>query len=210
MKSFLEFVNEKLNSDDILDLYEYFIKVLKMHEEHFHKEIKIATNQEFKAELNEVFDKINNEDATTEDLINLILRYEDRLYKKDLMCGEFGCSLWDLCRTITEEADKLNKNFSEKDIYKQNEEEYNSELSELDNKISDLDKQEKKLDIVYDLIRNAWDEAVEEYDDNTDKVLMSVIDKLLLYKKQYPEYAEDIQNEIDNILDTQSNKEDFE
>ena len=61
MKSFLEFVNESLDADKIIDLYQFFIKILKMHEEYHYKKIKIATNPEFKEELNQVFKEIQNE-----------------------------------------------------------------------------------------------------------------------------------------------------
>lgn len=215
MKTFLEFINEKLSSDEIIDLYQYFIRILKLHEQHYYNEIRIATNKEFKEELDSIFKKIQDESKSEAytNLFGLVLDYESNLYKNDLIQGDGFSSISDVCEAVAyatpENIDYL-KNFSEKDIHKQSKEEYDKSVAELDSEIKDLEKQEKGLSKINDILSEVWENAIEEEGDDVDKVLMFVINKLLDYKKQYPELAEELQNEIDDILDNTMNKEDFE
>ena len=198
--TFIDFINEKkLNTNQIIDLYQNFMRILKIHEEHFYYKNLISNNQNFKSELNDIFSKIGK--VITEDLYNLIIKYENDLYNNSLMQSNYGSSLYDICDVIIEDPDTLNINryiqdFSDKDVYISNEEDFNKEWKELDD---DLDKDIKEEKEIQELIENAWDDAVEEFGEDGNKVLISVIDKLFEYKKLYPHLSKKLQEEIKDL-----------
>jgi len=197
MKSFLEFITEKLSNNQIIDLYQNFMRILKIHEEHFYHKNLISNNQNFKSELNKIFAKLGK--AITEDLYNLVIKFEKELYNEDLMQSDYGSSLYDVCDVIIEDPGTLNINryiqdFSDDDIYVGNPEDL-----DIDSTISNLDHKMEQDDEVTELISRAWDESTED-NDNEEDILNGVIDRLTEYKTLYPHLSNEIQFEIDDLL----------
>lgn len=123
---YIDFINENSHQDEVLDLYNYFIRILKLHENHFYNDNKISSSVEFKKDINLIFHKlmIKEDNVRTEELYNKVSEYERKLYNDSKMTPDdnFGCSIWDICDVIIEDPDTLNINtyiqdFSEDDIY---------------------------------------------------------------------------------------------
>ena len=53
-----EFITEKLSQNEVLDLYNHFIRILKIHEDFFHHDTKISNDSNFKGDINKVFHKL--------------------------------------------------------------------------------------------------------------------------------------------------------
>jgi hypothetical protein len=146
MLKYKDFISEKMNNDDVLDLYNYFIRILLIHENYFYKENRISKDINFRNDINKVFHKmILGKKPFTEELYNKVSEYERKLYNDSKMTPDdnFGCSIWDVCDVILEDPDTLNINryiqdFSENDIYVYTNNPYNSD--DINTTISGLDK----------------------------------------------------------------------
>jgi hypothetical protein len=147
-----EFITEKLSGDEVLDLYNHFIRILKTHEEKLHGSDKISKDQQFKNDINGVFHKlILGKKPLTEELYNLVNDYEIKLYGEAKITPEesFGNSMWDVCEVILEDPDTLNINrfiqdFSMNDVYTETTSPYSSEV--ISGVVSDLDKKIEEMD----------------------------------------------------------------
>lgn len=94
-----EFITEKLSQNEVLDLYNHFIRILKIHEDFFHHDTKISNDSNFKGDINKVFHKLMiGKKPFTEELFNLVGDYEKRLYGEVKIAPEesYGCSMWDV------------------------------------------------------------------------------------------------------------------
>jgi len=218
MKKYNEFLNErkKLDNDDLLDLYVYFMKILKIHEQHFYQDEKIANNKEFKEELNKLFGKLSQEKGMTEDLIRLITKYEKELYNDDKMIPEdnYGCSLWDICDVIVEDPETLDINdyiqtFSDNEIYVDTVGFTIEDFDELPEIISNLkldiessNIENDKIETVQALVNITFDNAKEKftnYEENYEiKIIEYVIKELKWLITRYPKYTVELENQIKN------------
>jgi len=199
MKSYVEFITEKLNNDDIIDLYQNFSRILKIHEDHFYHKNLISNNLNFKSELNKIFAKLGK--VITEDLYNLVIKFEKELYNNNLIQSDYGSSLYDVCEVIIEDPDTLNVNryiqdFSDKDVYVGTSDDTDNVINNIDSTIKGLDNMSQLSDVIADV----WDAAVEEGGDDEDKILNIVIDRLSEYKTIYPHLSKKIQEEIDDLI----------
>ncbi len=146
MLKYKDFISEKMNNDDVIDLYNYFIRILLIYENYFYKENRISKDINFRNDINKVFHKlILGKKPFTEELYNKVSEYERKLYNDSKMTPDdnFGCSIWDVCDVILEDPDTLNINryiqdFSENDIYVYTNNPYNSD--DINTTISGLDK----------------------------------------------------------------------
>ena len=145
-----EFILESIE-DDIIELYSYFIKILKIHEKHFYNDSKISNDPDFNKEVNSIFYRLLNskkeKEVRTEELYDIVNKYEKINYNDDLMTPEdnFGCSMYDVCDVLIEDPDTLNindyiQNFSEDDIYTENYDDFNNSLDEIDDIENNLSK----------------------------------------------------------------------
>jgi hypothetical protein len=210
MKSFLQFVNESLDNDVLIDLYQNFIRILKLHEEHFYHKTLISNNKDFKSELNKVFEKIKNGTAENRELLVLIAEYEQRLYKNHLILGEGYSSVFRICYELTNKNDNYDYifKFSEKDIFTQTKEEGKDELTKLDKEIEELKKKQdeelKKFELLDEVSEKVFADTdkfrEETNEEDPFKIAHFMIDRYLEYKKQYPEIADEIDAEIDDTL----------
>jgi hypothetical protein len=189
--TFKDFITEKLNTNQLIDLYLIFIKILKIHEEHFYHKNLISNNLDFKSKLNKIFYK----KFSTDDLYNLIIQFEKDIYNNNLMQSNYGSSLYDICETIEEDPlSSYIQDFSDKDVYIGSESD-----SDIDGSIRNLDILEKENSEIQELIEHAWDDATEEFGEDEDEILISVIDRLVEYKKLYPHLSKKIQEEIEDL-----------
>lgn len=200
--NYKDFISEKLNSDEVIDLYSHFIRILSIHENYFYKENKISKDINFKNDINSIFHKlIMDKKPSTEELYNKISDYERKLYNDNKMTPDdnFGCSLWDVCDVILEDPDTLNINryiqdFSENDVYVDIDNPYGSE----DIDISGLDKKIHQINKCEELIYSAFEIAKEKYDDEID-IINYIIKILYKYIKEYPELSEEIKQQIEDL-----------
>lgn len=204
-----DFLNENLEMDEVLDLYNYFIRILKIHENHFYNDIKISSNDSFKKDINSVFHKMmTGKEVITEDLYNIIHEYESKLYNDDKITpseNNFGCSMWDVCEVILEDPDTLNINryiqdFSEEDIYVENSLNWLSE--DVDNTISN-DKYSELIDDIKSKIESTIENSggefstfVDSYNQNPDDYK---IEGLINDSDIYEFYLKH-RNDIDEVL----------
>jgi hypothetical protein len=197
-----EFITEKLSQNEVLDLYNHFIRILKIHEDFFHHDTQISNDSNFKNDINKVFHKLMiGKKPFTEELFNLVGDYEKRLYGEVKIAPEesYGCSMWDVCEVILEDPDTLNINryiqdFSKKDVYTQTTSPYSSE--DISGLVSDLDTMLGEIDEVDKLETKAFDIAKEKYENEID-IIDFAIDILTSYKEEYPNLAEELEDKIE-------------
>jgi hypothetical protein len=213
-KHFLE--KNSSDYDQIIELYSHFIRILRIHENFYYKNTKISNNENFKKDINSIFDRLTKGKGRTEDLYNLVNNYEKDLYNDDLMTKEenHGCSMWDVCDVIIEDPDTLNINryiqdFSEEDIYC--EEDFNPDFKlsfdgndEIPNILNmseeDFIKKQKSLhseSFVEKMVDIAFDKAKEKYEDEID-IIDFALDMIESFKDDYPEYKFEFQEMIDD------------
>lgn len=169
MKTFLEFIIEnKMNDDEFLNIFGYFYKILKIHEEFYYNDDKISKDKSFKEKINVFFEKLRqgktfrNLDidlpkkelkklmkgiVTIESFYVLVEKYEKKLYNDNKITPDWGGSFWDVCDVFVEDPDTLTINryiqdFSKDDIYSNTE-------NEEDN-IKSAEKAIKNLDEILD------------------------------------------------------------
>jgi hypothetical protein len=209
MLNFKDFISEKLNNDEVLDLYNHFIRILLIHENYFYKENRISKDINFRNDINKVFHKlILGKKTFTEELYNKVSEYERKLYNDSKMTPDdnFGCSLWDVCDVILEDPDTLNINryiqdFSENNIYVDIKNPYN--YDDINTTISGLDKKITTLDKCEELVDSAFEIAKEKYDDEID-IINYAIKILYKYIKEYPELSEELKQQIEDWEDMKS------
>jgi hypothetical protein len=209
MLNFKDFISEKLNNDEVLDLYNHFIRILLIHENYFYKENRISKDINFRNDINKVFHKlILGKKPFTEELYNKVSEYERKLYNNSKMTPDdnFGCSLWDVCDVILEDPDTLNINryiqdFSENNIYVDIKNPYN--YDDINTTISGLDKKIATLDKCEELVDSAFEIAKEKYDDEID-IINYAIKILYKYIKEYPELSEELKQQIEDWEDMKS------
>ncbi len=227
MKTYLNFINEKrkydiLNMDDILELYQQFIRILKIHEKHYYNDEKISNNPEFKTEINPIFQKIYEEQFKErkntlksqsiekdipifgDDLYNIIKNYEKKLYKNNLLTINDDNSLNDICEIVVEDPETLKdsnylQNFSEKDIWVEPND-YTLQVQSAEKAIKGLDEKLEKINKSNKLIEDAYDKIIESDIINPEEAKSKIIDILYQYIKDYPELSEYFEDEIDFIL----------
>lgn len=163
--NYKDFINEKLNQNEVLDMYNYFIRILNIHEKFYYNDSKIAQDEKFRSDINKVFHKMMlGENIKTEELYNKISDYEKKLYNdsKIIPDNAYGNSMWDVCNVILEDPDTLNVNryiqdFSEEDIY------IDTELFPSDYNFDDIEEEEEdnKLEPYEQLINKAFKTAYE-------------------------------------------------
>lgn len=196
-----EFITEKLSQDEVLDLYNHFIRILKIHEDFFHHDTKISNDSNFKNDINKVFHRMMiGKRPFTEELFNLVGDYEKRLYGEVKIAPEesYGCSMWDVCEVILEDPDTLNINrfiqdFSKKDVYTETTSPYSSE--DISGLVSDLDRKLEEMDEIDQLEDKAFDIAKEKFSDEID-IIDFAIDILTSYKEEYPHLAKELEDKI--------------
>ena len=157
IKLFEQFKNGNLSNDQVIELYQNFMRILKIHEEHFYHKTLISNDSNFKSELNKIFGKIKN--CITEDLYNLVTKFEKELYNNNLMQSNYGNSLYDICDVIIEDPDTLNINryiqdFSDSDVYAGSQDDMDKSIDEIDNVLQNLKNKLEQDD-------ESWDD--EEY-----------------------------------------------
>jgi hypothetical protein len=209
MLNFKDFISEKLNNDEVLDLYNHFIRILLIHENYFYEENRISKDINFRNDINKVFHKlILGKKPFTEELYNKVSEYERKLYNDSKMTPDdnFGCSLWDVCDVILEDPDTLNINryiqdFSENNIYVDIKNPYN--YDDINTTISGLDKKIATLDKCEELVDSAFEIAKEKYNDEID-IINYAIKILYKYIKEYPELSEELKQQIEDWEDMKS------
>jgi len=196
-----EFITEKLSQDEVLDLYNHFIRILKIHEEVLHNSDKISKDPNFKNDINKVFHRMMiGKRPFTEELFNLVRDYERGLYGEVKIALEesYGCSMWDVCEVILEDPDTLNINrfiqdFSKGDVYTETTSPYSSE--DISGLVSDLDRKLEEMDEIDQLEDKAFDIAKEKFSDETD-IIDFALDILTSYKEEYPHLAKELEDKI--------------
>lgn len=207
MLNFKDFISEKLNNDEVLDLYNHFIRILLIHENYFYKENRISKDINFRNDINKVFHKMFlGKKPFTEELYNKVSEYERKLYNDSKMTPDdnFGCSIWDVCDVILEDPDTLNINryiqdFSENNIYVDT----NNPYDDINTTISGLDKKITTIDKCGELVDSAFEIAKEKYDDEID-IINYAIKILYKYIKEYPELSEELKQQIEDWEDMKS------
>lgn len=200
---FLQFISENLSQDEIIDLYSHFIRILKIHENHFYNSEKISSDPEFKSDVNKIFYKMSEgKKPLTENLYNKVHEYEKKLYNDEKITPEdnFGCSMWDVCDVIVEDPETLNRNsyiqnFSEADVYVEKSPRYSSsDFGEIDAK---LDQKISTISEVDKLVDQAFEIAKEKYEEEID-IIDFAIEILTGYMDKYPQYQEEIEEVIED------------
>lgn len=196
-----EFITEKLNQDEVLDLYNHFIRILKIHEEKLHNSDKISKDPNFKNDINKVFHRMMiGKRPFTEELFNLVQDYERGLYNNNKIAPEEsnGCSMWDVCEVILEDPDTLNTNrfiqdFSKDDVWIEESNPYDKE--DISGIVSDLDRKLEEMDEIDQLEDKAFDIAKEKFSDEID-IIDFALDILTSYKEEYPHLSKELEDKI--------------
>ncbi len=208
------FENYTLSQDEVIDLYAHFIRILKIHEMHFYQDERIASNRDFREELNSVFQKmIKGVKTRTEDLFNKVEKWEKLLYQDSKIVSEYGCSMWDVCDVIAEDPNTLNINsfiqdFSESDVWSEGSSE--KSFGDTSGLISGLDKKLEISDRCEDLVNKAFDIAHEQLEkgnpdavvgeDYTEVELINLVIEIIKgFIKEHPDLADELDNQIDDL-----------
>lgn len=188
---------EKYDQDFTIDVFLTFMKLLKMHENHFYNKNLISDKEEFKKEFSSIianYDFAERDLSKTDTIFNLIKKYEKELYNDNKMTFGDNNSLYEMVMYIFEDANdyvylKNLKNFTDEDIYADNEKiDYDDDDDDEYDFSIETEKDLKEFVEIRDACNNIRSEllgkmASEDFDDK--EFIKLYLDELRKFRKKY-------------------------